>query len=372
MNKNKTNFLYANIVYSIIIFGFCIIRVLSSLGALSFLGEFESIVLSTILQVGFMLILPIFLYGKLSNKKPKEVTKYYGIKKISFVAIAISVAIGIIVYILNIGISSFFYSILQAFGYEKLSSATDSQNYPLYMLFVNLTMTAVLPAICEEITHRGLLLKNYSGLGYKKAIIISGILFGLTHLNIEQFFYATLIGFLLGGITVLCGNIIPAMIIHFMNNAINVVLSYLLATSASFSTWYESIFSKIQNGNIFISISTIFVGLLLLLGLMAFLIFKLFEKTAVKELKDITEDLSKKRLRDELMDELQPEIISSDKVPMLVQHKNRFFNIYIPSDSIGYPLKQAYFPSLKQKALFYGMLTTNILITVFTFIWGVL
>lgn len=370
--KNKSNFFYANLIYSIIIFGFCAIRVLSSLNLLSFLGDYESIVLSVILQIGLMLILPIFLYGGLTKKKPKEVLNYYGVKKLSIGAIGISILIGATVYVLNIGVSSFFYTILQSLGYEKLSSSTQTESYPVYMLFVNLAMTAVLPAVCEEITHRGLLLKNYSSLGYKKAIILSGILFGLTHLNIEQFFYASIIGFVLGIITVLCGNIIPAMIIHFMNNAINVLVAYFVSTSTTFNAWYESIFAKLQNGNVFASIATLFVILLLLLGLMVFLIFKLFEQTAVKNLKQITEDLSRKRLRDELMGELVPEETSPDKVPMLVQHQNRFFNIYIPTDCIGYPLKQTYRPSLKEKSIFYGMLTTNVLITIFTFVWGVL
>lgn len=370
--KTKSNFFNANIIYSIIILGFCAIRVLSSLNVFSFLGNFESTALSIVLQIGLMLILPIFLYAKLSNKKPKEVVRFYGIKKISLSAIVISILIGVIVYILNIGVSSFFYSILQNLGYEKITSSSTSQDYPLYMLFVNLAITAVLPAICEEVTHRGLLLKNYSGLGYKKAIIISGILFGLTHLNIEQFFYATLIGFLLGLITVLCSNIIPAMIIHFMNNAINVLLSYLLTVSTSISAWYNSVFAKIQNGNIFISIASIFVILILLIILMAVLILKLFEKTAVKDLKEVTESLSKQRLRDELMGELKPEIITEDKVPMIVQHENKFFSIYVPSEYIGFPMKQEYHPSLKEKSLFFGMLTTNILITIFTFVWGVL
>lgn len=370
--KKKSNYFYANLIYLIIILGFVTIRILSSLDIFSFLNGADDYVMSIILQIGLMLILPIFLFSGFTKRKPKETIKYYGIKKISFIAIGISVLIGIIVYFLNIGVASFFNSIIEFFGYEKFTSSAPAENYPFYMLFVNLTMTALLPAICEEVTHRGLLLKNYSTLGYKKAILISSLLFGLTHLNIEQFFFATIIGLLLGTITVLTGNIIPAMIVHFMNNAINVVAGYLLATSQTFNAGYQAFWSRISSGNFFVVITSIFFVLSLLILLLGYLIYKLFQHTTVKDLKKTTEELSRKALRDELMGEISIEQPSEEKIPMLVQRENRFFNIYLPADSIGYPIKQQYFPALKEKAIFYGMLTITSLITLFSFIWNIL
>ena len=367
----KTNFYYANLIYFIIILGFVAIRILTYFDVLSLKNGAEDYIFSTLLQVGLMLILPITLYSFFSKKKISQTLNYFGVKKISVGSIFLAIAIGIIVYILNICVASFFNFVIQFFGYEKLSSATTSSQYPLYMLFVNLAMTALLPAICEEITHRGLLLKNYSTLGFKKAIIFSGLLFGLTHLNIEQFFFASIIGFLLGFITVLCGNIIPAMIIHFMNNAINVLVSYFLATNSTFNTYYEMFFNKITTGNFFTVIISIFFVISTLFILLVFLVFKLFQTTAVKDLKKVTEELSRQKLREELMGEVKPEIIT-DKVPMLIQRENKFFNIYVPTDSIGYPLKQQYFPPLKEKAVFYGMFTLTFLITIFSFVCNII
>lgn len=368
----KSNYFYANLIYFIIILGFFAIRLLSYFDVLSFMNGNEEYLLGSILQIGLMFILPVFLFSILKKQKPLQTLKHYGYKKISIKAIIISIIIGLIVFVLNMCIASFFNFVITLLGYEKLGTATTSTEYPLYMLFVNLLMTAVLPAICEETTHRGLLLKNYSSLGFKKAILISGLLFGLTHLNIEQFFYATLIGFLLGIITVLCGNIFPAIIIHFINNAINVLISYFTATSKTFNYYYEAIFNQISTGNFFLVVIGIFVVITILILLLAYLIYKLFESTAVKELKKVTEELSRKKLRDELMGELQPETISSDKVPMLIQRENKYFNIYIPAESLGFPIKQTYFPSLKEKTVFFGMLTLTSLLTLFTFIWNIL
>jgi membrane protease YdiL (CAAX protease family) len=81
--------------------------------------------------------------------------------------------------------------------------------------------------VCEEIAHRGMLFNGLSSLGTKNAIIYSSILFGLMHLNISQFFYAAIIGAILAVLTIASGSIIPAMIVHFLNNFINVVISYV-------------------------------------------------------------------------------------------------------------------------------------------------
>ena len=86
---------------------------------------------------------------------------------------------------------------------------------------------AVLPGIFEEIVHRGILLKGYTKeIGVKRALIYSSILFGLMHLNVGQVFYATIMGLLIGITVIVSGSIFPAMIVHFVNNAINIYLVY--------------------------------------------------------------------------------------------------------------------------------------------------
>ena len=104
--------------------------------------------------------------------------------------------------------------ILQFFGYN-FSSSSQGGSYPFYMLIVNVIFTAILPGLCEEVAHRGLVLQGLSPLGWKKAVIISGLLFGLMHMNIEQFFYATIIGLFVGWLSVGCGSIFPAIIVPF-------------------------------------------------------------------------------------------------------------------------------------------------------------
>lgn len=366
--KQNTKFYGANLTYFILIVGFIFIRLFSYLGVFDFLGDGESYILNLILQVGLMFLLPVFFYSFLIKEKPKNTLKNFGVKKIKLSAVGIAIIIGMIVFVLNIGVSSFFSFFLSLIGYEKLPT-TQSETYTIAMLVINLIFTGVLPAICEEITHRGMLIDGFDKLGYKKAIIFSAILFGLTHLNIEQFFYATIIGVLLAFITMITGNIIPAMIIHFVNNAINVVISYALINNLSFKTFYNSIFTSLTQNNFFVIMFILFFIIGVLLLLLAFLLYLLFKETAVAEINELAKEETKKQLRANLMEE-PVEATSANMFKIL--RDNRTINIYISSKSLKHPLKQIYFPTLHEKAFFLASFIAGGFVTIATLIWGLL
>ena len=87
------------------------------------------------------------------------------------------------------------------------------------------------------------IISEYKKLGLKKAVILSGLMFGLIHLNINQFFYATIIGMVLAVVTLYSRSIFPAMIIHFMNNGLNVYFSFAKARGIFGANFYEKLFS---------------------------------------------------------------------------------------------------------------------------------
>ena len=113
-------------------------------------------------------------------------------------------------------------------GYESAPTVSNavSGDYSILSFIVNVLLVAILPAVCEETTHRGLLLKGLSSLGIRNSVIISSLLFGLMHLNINQFFYATVLGFVIALTVIISKNIFPAIIIHFMNNFLSVFFDF--------------------------------------------------------------------------------------------------------------------------------------------------
>lgn len=378
--KNKT-IRNSLICYFLIVVFFVSLRILSYLGLLSFLGSTGEIVANIVIQIGFLFSISIFLFAGLQKNKPKDVFVFYGYKKMSWKAVFYAFLIGIVVYILNVFVAAFFNSILQAFGYSFSSSSSSGGSYPFWLFIVNLIMTAVLPAICEETAHRGMLLKSMSTFGYKKAIIISALLFGLLHLNIEQFFYATIIGLYLGYISVLCDTIYPAMIVHFMNNAIGVLMSYATANGVPLNAMFSWIDYSLANNPI--------IGLIFVIALVVLLVYALkaltkllFKETAVKNIN---------RLQIALITQLEREKYLSD-VKNIIENKpvneettiefEQFDKIYkeqVIDTGNGSEIDNALLSEEKvpkneklSKALLIITFVLTGALTLFTFIWGVI
>lgn len=92
------------------------------------------------------------------------------------------------------------------------------------LLFALFTV-AVVPAICEEILFRGYILRAFEkSWGIIAAIIVSGFLFGLFHLQLGNLMPLAMLGFVLAVMTWLSGSIWPAVVAHFMNNGVAVVV----------------------------------------------------------------------------------------------------------------------------------------------------
>jgi len=92
--------------------------------------------------------------------------------------------------------------------------------------WLGILCVGVLGPILEELLFRGavtkVLLKRYHPV---TAILISGLLFGIFHMNPAQVVGAMLIGFVLAWIYYKTHSLIPCILIHIMNNSLSVYLS---------------------------------------------------------------------------------------------------------------------------------------------------
>ncbi len=88
-----------------------------------------------------------------------------------------------------------------------------------------LIVIAVLPAVFEEILFRGILLNNTEeGTGTVRAIFLSGFCFALYHGSVEQTVYQFVCGCLFAFLAVRSRSLAPTVVIHFLNNAVIIVL----------------------------------------------------------------------------------------------------------------------------------------------------
>ncbi len=85
----------------------------------------------------------------------------------------------------------------------------------------------ILPALLEEFAFRGVILGLLrTKLSDGTAIVISAVLFGMVHGNLEQMPFAFIVGLALGYSVVNNGSLLPAILIHAANNILTVVSQY--------------------------------------------------------------------------------------------------------------------------------------------------
>jgi hypothetical protein len=111
---------------------------------------------------------------------------------------------------------------------EKLTEAFLSTSSWTGFL-VNLLMIAVIAAIGEELIFRGILVRlfdEWSG-NIHLAVFIPAFLFSALHLQFYGFFGRLLLGMILGYLFVWSGSLWVPIIVHFFNNAMAVVISFM-------------------------------------------------------------------------------------------------------------------------------------------------
>jgi membrane protease YdiL (CAAX protease family) len=97
------------------------------------------------------------------------------------------------------------------------------------ILIINLLVTGIIPAVCEELLFRGALLtwlKNRFR-NIHIAVFLSAAIFSAVHLQFYGFIPRLLLGLYLGYLFVWTGSIWANIIAHFINNGIVVVAAYL-------------------------------------------------------------------------------------------------------------------------------------------------
>jgi len=98
-------------------------------------------------------------------------------------------------------------------------------------LLYNFIFAGVVAPIIEEIVFRGILLDKIRCYGDKTAIWVTALAFGLFHLNLSQFFYATALGILFAYVAVRTNRIKYSIILHMCVNIMGSVLTPVMAAT---------------------------------------------------------------------------------------------------------------------------------------------
>ena len=168
-------------------------------------------------QLG-LIAAPAVLSAWLLTRRPGRSLLWHAAPRGSgLAAVALAVALHPWVLVLGTGIRRVY-----PLGEETLRAleplvAAISQA-PLWQV---LLVVALVPAVCEELAFRGLILTGLRRLGSDTAaILISSLFFGLTHGMLQQSLAATLVGMLIGLIAVQTGSLWPCILFHATHNSL--------------------------------------------------------------------------------------------------------------------------------------------------------
>jgi membrane protease YdiL (CAAX protease family) len=108
---------------------------------------------------------------------------------------------------------------------NPLEEAVLNGNFTLTLIYA-----AIVAPIFEELIFRKLLLNKLRRYGDVPAILMTGIAFGLFHMNLSQMFYAAVLGFIFAYITIRTNTIRYSILLHMMVNFIGTVVSPFAAS----------------------------------------------------------------------------------------------------------------------------------------------
>lgn len=270
--------------YLFVMFALTVLRIAVNVEIFGELGEWElDLVFTSFAQLLCMGIIPILGIVLLSKKHDYdydclgELKERLSIKKPNKKIWLPALILIILHPIINGGVSTVWSNFICWTGYTPVIS--DPTVYAgIEYLSLGILLTAVLPAIFEEITHRGLVLQSCGGNTHKR-VLLSALLFALMHQNIMQTGYTFVGGLLMGYITVFSGSIFPAVLMHAFNNLLVVVRGYSASINGIVYQIYKGInaFGSTLFGSIVLSLIWA-----LAVGLTMYIFYKWEKKTTVE------------------------------------------------------------------------------------------
>ena len=173
------------------------------------------------------ILVPFLLFGSSMKKVSGNENCYDFSKPLSVADSVLAVVAGVGICMLANVVTSFFTVFMGAFG-MKLTSPDISMPTGVIGVVANIVRTVIVAAFVEEICLRGTVMGNLRQYGDKFAIGASAMVFGIMHGNLIQAPFALIAGCAMGYLSIKCGSLWIAVIIHAINNGLSVMISYLI------------------------------------------------------------------------------------------------------------------------------------------------
>lgn len=125
--------------------------------------------------------------------------------------------------------------LIRCFGWTTAGATVPYwvDGMPIYEVILLFLTSALIPAFCEELLFRGVVLSVLRPYGRTVAILGSAVLFSFMHQRADQLLYTAVAGAVLAYITLESHSLWGAMLLHLLNNALSALKVVLYGTLVS-------------------------------------------------------------------------------------------------------------------------------------------
>ena len=191
---------------------------------LYYLGIEEPLIVNALLNELCMLV-PAFVYIKMKGEKLTDSLGFHKIKVSTVFLTLILAVLSVPVYVFANTFSQLFVPNAMAQASSELTAEST--------LGVSMLIVTMIAPIVEEICFRGFFSRQFKGLiGIGFAAVVSAVMFGIFHMNINQFCYAFVLGVIFALADYAANSIWPSIIMHMLINSFGMIVMYI-ATIAS-------------------------------------------------------------------------------------------------------------------------------------------
>lgn len=188
----------------------------------AFTASTAGLTIITLMNEATMILSPL-AYWKV---KCFNVFKGIGFKrKVNGGQIAMTLPIALLLLMGFMPIANVFVNLVYMTGYKYTGSNIVVDSFGKLVLF--LVTTATIPAVCEEILHRGMIARAGSKISFVAGLILSSTIFAFMHGSPVQLVHQFFVGVVCSLVYYMTASIWIPILVHFFNNAITLIASYL-------------------------------------------------------------------------------------------------------------------------------------------------
>jgi membrane protease YdiL (CAAX protease family) len=229
---NPTQKFFSKIGFNYLIFGICtivfqiIITIILSKTNPTLVSDIN-IITSISSLCNYILPFPI-LYWLMKKLESNNLEKHDSNTKTFITYIGITLTLMWIGNLIGLLITNLLSGAIQNDIANPVQNLINSTN-----IWLNLLLISIIAPICEEIIFRKLIIDRTIKYGANVSIVLSAVIFALFHGNLNQFFYALLIGGFFSYIYIKTGKIVYPIILHIIVNTMGSVASLIFAQAVS-------------------------------------------------------------------------------------------------------------------------------------------